>query len=505
MTKHVKPILALLLLGAAFFLTYPALAQFFDSVGRVDPRTIFYAYHPQTTIIAPDTSSLPQAKAVPILMYHGVVAAPDQENTLQSNFVAQMEMLKENGYQTITLQDFENWRDGKYTLPHRPIIITFDDGRKDSYYPTDDVLKKLGFSATIFLASGKANNNESFFLSWPELIQLQKSGRWDIEAHGQFSHDKIPIDGFGAFGRFLNSKEFIDGQLETTAEFEQRVQNDYESNIADIKKHLGKTPRYFSIPLNDYGEKAVSNYAGAVPFNRQLIQKYFKLAFIQVNDSSDVTQFHGNVYNYADDDPLLTKRIEVKNMNPEVLRQILDEQYPAPPDLSLSGSGFSRASSFLADTYGLYWFDQNGLNLASNYDNTAAAAFIGDNHWTGYRVQAKIQKRAGASMGVAGYVRDKYNYVFAGITDYNIFLREVNNGVQRNLAPPVKLSTSSSNPMVFVLDFKGNKVSVMINNKLIYSQVKTAYDRGALGFKVWDESGKSNGLVSELLVSAAAQ
>lgn len=495
--KHLKLLLTIAGLGGLIALTYPKLELIFAFTGEVDPRTIFYAYDPKTAITPPTATGEPAA-AVPILMYHGVVSAVDPENTDQFHFIAQMEMLKKNGYQTISLADMEAWRAGTFVLPHKPIIITFDDGRRDSYFSTDEIFKKLGFKATIFEVSGKANTNNKFYLSWPELQQMEKSGHWDVEAHGQFSHDKIKIDANGNIGRFLTSKIYLPaGRLETDEEFKKRVEGDYTNNITDLQNNLHITPRYFAIPLNDYGEKSVSNYPGATQFNIGLIAKYFKMAFIQVNDSNDVTIFHGNVYNYKDDDPLFTKRIEVKNMDPEFLRTLLESQYPSPPNLSWQPGTLNSLRGWTFDEYGTHWFDSVGMHLTSDYQNSASAAFFGETHWTNYTLRANVQKKAGRSLVIIGYAKDKYNYVFAGVSSYGYYLSELRDGKEYQLAPVVPIATSTK-PVTFYLQFKNNSVSVLANNRLLFSNVKVDFDRGAFGFKVWDTKGNAEGLVSEI-------
>ena len=74
-----------------------------------------------------------QAEGVelPILMYHGIT-----EQTKQvSKFVISKEMLredlqylKENGYQTVTVADVIAFVKEGVPLPQKPVMLTFDDG-----------------------------------------------------------------------------------------------------------------------------------------------------------------------------------------------------------------------------------------------------------------------------------------------------------------------------------------------------------------------------------------
>ena len=191
--------LFLIILGLLLWVSYPITRYFYSFEQRE-----YYEYGPDTKVkIKIDTSNMPSANAVPILMYHGVTNKLDDENTQIDNFIKQMEMIKSQGYQTISVAELDSFFQGKFTLPPKPIIITFDDGRKDSYYPTDEILKKLEFKATIFLATGKQAKNDKFYLNWEDLAKMKDSGRWEIEAHGRNSHDKIVINEKADMGRFL--------------------------------------------------------------------------------------------------------------------------------------------------------------------------------------------------------------------------------------------------------------------------------------------------------------
>src|SRR3989338_7031244 len=137
-----------------------------------------------------ENSPTETANLVPILLYHGILDKSDGENVLLKDFKEQMFALKRNGWNTITIEELHGYIDEGKKLPNKSFLLTFDDGRKDSYYPVDPILKALDYRATIFIITehslGKTKNN--YYLSENELKKMAKSGRWDIQAHTKEGH-----------------------------------------------------------------------------------------------------------------------------------------------------------------------------------------------------------------------------------------------------------------------------------------------------------------------------
>ena len=99
-----------------------------------------------------------------------------------------MAWLKKQGYSTINpSQLFRGLIDGD-NLPEKPIVVTFDDGARDCLLVARDILKKNGFTASVFIVTdhvGGTNvwdrgkgESEIDLLDWQDLEQLiGKAGR----------------------------------------------------------------------------------------------------------------------------------------------------------------------------------------------------------------------------------------------------------------------------------------------------------------------------------------
>ncbi len=464
----------------------------------------YWTYNPpQPVRVETDTSALPDPESVPILMYHGVINSYDSANTTISNFVLQMEMLKRNGFETIRVADFDAFRNGKFKLPKKPIIITFDDGRKDSYYTTDNVLEKLGFKATMFVSTGRTDV-DNFFLSWTDLQKMKSSGRWELQAHGKFSHDLVAVNADGSQqGRYLTSKMYLPSQnrLETDEEFRTRVENDYLANIRDLKQKLGIDAKYIAIPLNDYGITPETNYPDARAFNMDMTKKYFKMAFIQANGNNDVLDIRPPVYNFADSDPYQLRRIEVKNMSAEDLKNILETYAPSPPALDIPAKGDFK--SVLEAQEGAVAYGNDGsMRLTANVPGSIAQVSFGQFYWSDYAISTKIRKETGRSIVVIGYMKDSDNYVSCGITDNSMFLRERIGGTDADIANPIMLSAEVVSTPVknFVLSFSNNTASCSLDNTPVFKNIPIKSNKGMVGVRVWGTQGKASGIISQFSV-----
>lgn len=463
----------------------------------------YYHYQPKTNFVTTvSASEEKQTKAVPVLMYHGVLSYEDQDNTEQNNFIQQMEMLKSEGYYTISLEQLDCFLNKECELFGKPIVITFDDGRKDSYYPTDDVLAKLGFKATLFYVSGKANHHDSFYLSWEELKRLKSSGRWDIHSHGELSHEKIVIDKNGNHGRFLSSRIFdAKTGLESVENFEKRVTKDYENNLADLRNKLGIESKYYAIPLNDYGAKMSSNYPESVEFNNNLLHKYYKLAFVEVNGGDGGREYRGNVYNYPEDDHWAVKRIEVKNQTAKELKEKLEFDAPSDPSLTYSGEITPEIARLMRLAYGDVSTEPGSIKITTEDPNSSAKYMFGNSHWSDYTTEIDLGRLRGDSTVLIAYSIDNNNYLSFGPVNDQVELRQMINGEEKLLRKPVELNLPRKVNLKLKLKIKNGLLSAFVNNYLIYKNVPISLDRGEAGIKVWGGKEIGEGLIKTIAIT----
>lgn len=111
----------------------------------------------QTQKFIPNQNLVTYDGRVPVLMYHVIgnrFFKKINGNVMEEEkFEKQMQWLYENGYNTITPDQLHAFITAKTPLPPKPILLTFDDGRRDSYTTVFPILKKYNFTATMFIVT----------------------------------------------------------------------------------------------------------------------------------------------------------------------------------------------------------------------------------------------------------------------------------------------------------------------------------------------------------------
>jgi peptidoglycan/xylan/chitin deacetylase (PgdA/CDA1 family) len=192
----------------------------------------------------------PDRSVVPVLLYRGV--APKA-------FARQMVLLDHAGYETITLGEFVRFsRREKVSLPPRPLLLTFDGGRADSWIGNDAILAELGFNAVVFVAVGRVDaEDQAEYLTWRELGALQRSGRWEVQLQAGTGDHRIQYgpapDDVGPFYAYRGSDERIDG-------WRERVFSDISWGEEQISTRLpGYRPLAFAPPYGNYGQAGTND------------------------------------------------------------------------------------------------------------------------------------------------------------------------------------------------------------------------------------------------------
>ena len=189
-------------------------------------------------------------EALAVLTFHSISGEPGPTSIPSATFRMQLDVLNECGYGAIDCRTFLDWYAGR-TDGARRVLITFDDGYADFATTALPILRDHGFSALVFVPTGKLGRREDWrganavpreLMDWATVAELARSGI-EFGGHGVTHADLTRL-----------------GPGERRAEI--------AGSARDLHARLGRPPRAFAPP---YGR---SNAA-----TRTEIARQFEVAF----------------------------------------------------------------------------------------------------------------------------------------------------------------------------------------------------------------------------------
>ena len=433
-------------------------------------------------VLADNSQNGSSAKSIPVLLYHGIIDKPDGANVLLEDFKDQMFALKKAGWQTITLEGFSQFIKGEKELPNKSFLLTFDDGRKDSYYPVDPILKALDYNAVIFVITKYSLEDKSgnYYLSKRELERMTGSGRWEIEAHTREGHNIYKISQDGQEGHYYSNKLWIDNEsrLETKEEFTSRITSDFVAAKNDIEQGLGAKVMGFAYPFGDFGQDS-ANFPESELMVSDIVKSIYLLSFYQVWPGK------GFSFNYPAENQFLIKRIEVRPYwNSDNLLKVLntakEKNLPYFDDFS-DYKGWAK-------NYGKLSIENNSMIMGSRFSNGSLIFLDGSYLWEDYFFKSKIKLLKGQTFSLLARYNGDNNYVSCEFTPEFIRIERVIEGKR-------ELVYEKKDNFVFIgkdrevgIRIKNNTVDCYINGKVVTENydIKNIPKHGGIGFRIWD-------------------
>jgi peptidoglycan/xylan/chitin deacetylase (PgdA/CDA1 family) len=232
------------------------------------------------------------SNAVMVLNVHAVMdGAPASDNANPESsvlpvrlFAADMQMLRDAGYHTVTPEQITAWREGVLDLPHDALLLTFDDGRTDTVLNAAPILRRVGMRATVF-AIGDAWKRSPLYEASPEgLRSLQRQG-WSIEAHASAPHSGIEA-GTGEKLPYLSARRSVDGRLETLIQFRSRAATEYRKARLAAEKIANRPVVAFAWPFGAYGGDTRTNDGRVAAINLDEARRVYSLGFNEDGQTS---------------------------------------------------------------------------------------------------------------------------------------------------------------------------------------------------------------------------
>jgi peptidoglycan/xylan/chitin deacetylase (PgdA/CDA1 family) len=231
----------------------PTVASFLPEVTR-----------PTADKIEPSASRVfpPKQLNLPILMYHHVASPPPNDPNWNSyiepsRFEEQLLYLKNNGYETITLSEMNRYFLGSFSLPKKPIILTFDDAYTDFYTNVFPLLEKYKVKSNLAVITGLIGGEH---MTWAQLKEVASKGV-EIANHTRSHFDLATASAEQVREDLSAAQNELDAQLGKASRFLVFPSGKYTEETISIAKELG----FLGALTTDYGFEISTQYYYEIP------------------------------------------------------------------------------------------------------------------------------------------------------------------------------------------------------------------------------------------------
>jgi peptidoglycan/xylan/chitin deacetylase (PgdA/CDA1 family) len=178
-----------------------------------------------------------------VLAFHSISADSGPTSIPRATFRMQLEVLAECGFRSMTCGDFLSWRQGR-TDGTKRVLITFDDGYADFATEAVPALRDHGFSAIVFVPTGKLGQREDWahahpsaraLMDWPTVVELSRSGI-EFGGHGVTHTDLTRLS-------------------------PERRREEIGASARELAERLGRAPRCFAAPYGLVNVDALADIA----------------------------------------------------------------------------------------------------------------------------------------------------------------------------------------------------------------------------------------------------
>lgn len=232
------------------------------------------------------------SESIPILTYHNFMSVEEKNKYASENkyiisnklFEDQLKYLKNNGYNTITLEDLYLWYTGEKVLSDKDVVIVIDDGSLSAYVYAIPLLEKYDYKASIFVITGRITNvkqewNPSQFMYFNE----------EIIADIRENHKNISLS---SHTHNLHSK--IDGRCAIASMNEDQIYDDVVTSKNIIKSDFLAYPYGCNTPSSKIAlEKAGYKMAFEFGDNKRATKNddIYSMKRLNINDTTTMAQF----------------------------------------------------------------------------------------------------------------------------------------------------------------------------------------------------------------------
>jgi peptidoglycan/xylan/chitin deacetylase (PgdA/CDA1 family) len=189
-----------------------------------------------------------QQQSIPVLMYHRLFHEGSKD-IIDSQF----REMHEAGYSSISMDELAAVMQGKrVNLPDKPIVLTFDDGRREHYTELPAMMERYDLKAVLFGIGKQLDQPLDRYFGWSEAKELIATGRFEMQCHSYDAHRHIVGESGKKAGAYRTPAKDADGHGH--AKFRradlQACKAAYDANL-EIENH------HIAWPFGEYDESLV--------------------------------------------------------------------------------------------------------------------------------------------------------------------------------------------------------------------------------------------------------
>ena len=197
-------------------------------------------------------------------------------------------------------------------LPDKALFLMFEDGRHDTSVYSQKVMEKFNYKATMFTYAEKFTSEDNYFLMPKDLLELEKTGFWEIGSNGyRLSYinvfdrydryiGELASTEYSAMAQYLGRdynhylmdyiRDAHDVPMETYDQMKSRISGEYDLMRKEYTQGLSKVPGAYVLLHANTGKFGENDKVSAV--NEGEIANTFMMNFnregysINVKDSS---------------------------------------------------------------------------------------------------------------------------------------------------------------------------------------------------------------------------
>ncbi|RYG38531.1 MAG: polysaccharide deacetylase family protein [Chitinophagaceae bacterium] len=160
-----------------------------DEAGKITERT---QLKDSASVATPE--EIIARKQVPILCYHQIREWKPSDSKAMKDYIVpvarfreQMQMLKDQGFNTILPDELYAYLNSGAELPPNPIMLTFDDTSLDHYTQAAPVMEEMGFKGVFFVMTVSLGRPR--YMTRAQVKELSDAGH--VIGHHTWDHQNV--------------------------------------------------------------------------------------------------------------------------------------------------------------------------------------------------------------------------------------------------------------------------------------------------------------------------